>query len=196
MVNHEEKGRLKNDRLFDLLYHHAFRKSDQPIYTLTSGTRSPYYINCKEVTLSAEGAFLIGEAILDRIASLPVDGVGGMTLGADPIATAVSVMSFIRKKPIPAFIVRKEQKKHGSMRQVEGALPQGAKLVVVEDVVTTGGSTLETIHALRREGYFVIHAIALVDRLEGGAERITAEGIPFESLYTLNDFLKNTPVPI
>ena len=193
MVKNEEKSRLKNDPLFLLLYRHAFRRSDTPIYKLTSGTMSPFYINCKDVALSAEGAFLIGEAIWDRINALPVEGVGGMTLGADPIATAVAVISFIKKKPVPAFIVRKEQKQHGSMRRVEGPLPKGAKLVVVEDVVTTGGSTLDTIHALQQEGHTVIRAIALVDRLEGGAEKIAAEGIPFESLYTLNDFLRFSP---
>ena len=111
-----------------------------------------------------------------------------MTLGADPIATAVSLTSYTKQKPIDAFIVRKEQKQHGSGKQVEGILPIGAKLVVVEDVVTTGGSTLRTINILRSEGYTVLKVIALIDRLEGGAERIVAEGISFEALYTMDDF--------
>lgn len=175
--------------LFNLLYKKAFRQSDQPIFKLTSGKMSRYYIDCKNVSLDAEGGFLIGEAILDRIKSLPVEGVGGMTLGADPIATAVSIVSFINKMPIPAFIVRKEPKAHGSGRQVEGALIPGARLVVVEDVVTTGGSTLRTIDVLRKEGYFVLKVIALVDRLERGGEKIIAAGVPFEPLYTLNDFI-------
>jgi orotate phosphoribosyltransferase len=172
------------DPLFDLLYKKSFRQSETPIYKLTSGQMSRFYIDCKNVSLDAEGAFLIGEAIFNKIESFPVDGVGGMTLGADPIATAVSLISFIKKKPI-----RKEPKQHGSGRQVEGTLPSGAKLVVVEDVVTTAGSTLRTIHVLRAEGYHVLKVVALIDRLEGGGEKIEAYGIPFEPLYTINDFI-------
>jgi orotate phosphoribosyltransferase len=175
----------------DLLYKKAFRQADQPIFKLTSGKMTRYYIDCKNVSLDAEGGFLIGEAIFNRIQLLPVEGVGGMTLGADPIATAVAVVSFIQNKPIPAFIVRKEPKGHGSGRQVEGLLPPVAKLVVVEDVVTTGGSTLRTIEVLRKEGYTVLKVIALVDRLEGGGEAIVAAGVPFESLYTLEDFISH-----
>ncbi len=100
----------------------------------------------------------------------------------------MSVISYIKKKPIPAFIVRKEPKQHGSGRQVEGALKSGANLVVVEDVVTTAGSTLKTIDVLRKEGYTVLTVIALVDRLEGGGEKIIAAGVPFKPLYTMNDF--------
>ena len=179
-----------HDPLFNLLYKKSFRQSETPIYKLTSGQMSRFYIDCKNVSLDSEGAFLIGEAIFNKIESLSVDGVGGMTLGADPIATAVSLISFIKKKPIPAFIVRKEPKAHGSARQVEGTLPVGAKLVVVEDVVTTAGSTLRTINVLRAEGYHVLKVIALIDRLEGGSEKIEACGIPFEPLYTINDFIK------
>jgi orotate phosphoribosyltransferase len=180
------------DPLFNLLYKKSFRQSENPIYKLTSGQMSRFYIDCKNVSLDAEGAFLIGEAIFNKIESLPVDGVGGMTLGADPIATAVSLISFIKKKPIPAFIVRKEPKQHGSARQVEGTLPIGAKLVVVEDVVTTAGSTLRTINVLRAEGYHVLKVVALIDRLEGGSEKIEAYGIPFEPLYTINDFINGS----
>ncbi len=179
----------KEDPLFHLLYRKAYRQSEQPVFKLTSGKMSRYYIDCKNVSLDPEGAFLIGEAIFDRIQSLPVEGVGGMTLGADPIATAVSLISFIRKRPIPAFIVRKEPKQHGSTRQVEGTLIPQAKLVVVEDVVTTGGSTLKTIDILRKEGYTVLKVVALIDRLEGGGEKILAEGVPFDPLYTQNDFI-------
>ena len=115
-------------------------------------------------------------------------------MGADPIATAVSVISDIQQKPIDAFIVRKEQKQHGSGKQVEGTLPLAAKLVVVEDVVTTGGSTLRTINILRSEGHTILKVIALIDRLEGGAEKIVAEGVPFEALYTMDDFKNASPL--
>ena len=181
---------MQRNTLFDLLYRDAFREETQPVFKLSSGKMSRYFVDCKKVSLSAEGAFLIGEAIFDRIKSLPdVQGVGGMTLGADPIATAVSVVSFIKKKPIPGFIVRKERKEHGTRNQIEGSLPASAKLVVIEDVVTTGGSTLRTIDILQKEGHSVIKVIALIDRLEGGSEEIAARGFSFESLYTVNDFI-------
>ena len=181
---------MSGDPLLNLLYTYSFRQSDQPSFQLSTGTMSRYYIDSKQTALQAEGAFLIGEDIFERIKSLPaVDGVGGMTLGADPIATAVALISFVRGKPIPAFIVRKEPKAHGTKNQIEGRIPDHAKLVVVEDVVTTGGSTLSTINILRAAGHTIIKVIALVDRLEGGREKITAEGLPFESLYTLDDLI-------
>jgi len=190
----DSHGRLltpkrSGDSLFDLLYTHAFRQAVEPIFKLTSGAMSRYYIDCKQVSLDAEGAFLIGEEIFERIKLLDVQGVGGMTLGADPIATAVSLVSFVRGKPVPAFIVRKEPKAHGTKNQIEGRIPNCAKLVVVEDVVTTGGSTLRTINTLQVAGYTVLKVIALVDRLEGGGEKIAAEGFPFEPLYTLDDLI-------
>jgi len=183
------EGLQGKDKLFDLLYTKAFRQSNLPAFKLTSGKTSCFFLDCKKVSLDPHGAFLIGEAIFERIKSLPVEGVGGMTLGADPIATAVSVISYIKQKPIPGFIVRKERKQHGSGAQVEGSLIPNAKLVVVEDVVTTGGSTIRTMNILRAEGYTILKVIALVDRLEGGGETIAAEGIPFEALYNMNDFV-------
>lgn len=181
-------GSRDKDTLFDLLYSKAFRQSLLPEFKLTSGQTSHFFLDCKKVSLDPHGAFLIGEAIFERIKLLPVDGVGGMTLGADPIATAVAVISYIKQKPISGFIVRKERKQHGSGQQVEGSLSREAKLVVVEDVVTTGGSTLRTINVLRSEGYTILKVVALIDRLQGGADKIVAAGVPFEALYTMNDF--------
>lgn len=178
------------DRLFKLIFENAFRYSEAPIFKLTSGQMSSVYIDCKKVSLDAEGAFLIGEQIFMRICDLPVAGVGGMTLGADPIATAVSLVSFLKNKPIPAFIVRKAPKEHGSGQQIEGALKAGAQVVVVEDVVSTAGSTLRTIEVLQKAGYTVLKVIALIDRQQGGTERIFDQGIPFESLYTLHDLME------
>ncbi len=175
-------------RLLDLLFKESFRYSADASFQLTSGKKTSYYIDCKKVSLDAEGATLIGREIFEEIRTLPVEGVGGMTLGADPIATAVSVISFLEKRPIQAFIVRKTPKAHGSKRQIEGHLPEGAKVVVVEDVVTTGGSTLRTLEALKNEGYVVLKVIALVDRKEGGREAIEKTGACFESLFTLDDF--------
>jgi len=179
---------LGTDKLFDLLYKKSFFQSSVPEFKLSSGQVSHFFFDCKKVSLDSEGASLIGEAIFERIKSLPVESVGGLTTGADPIASAVSIISYIKQKPINAFIVRKERKEHGTKQQIEGPLSPGAKLVVVEDVVTTGGSTIRTINILRSEGYIILKVIALMDRLEGGAEKIIAEGIPFEALYTMDDF--------
>jgi orotate phosphoribosyltransferase len=183
-------SRSDRDKLFTLLFQRSFRYSEEPTFKLTSGQMSSFYIDCKKVSLDPEGAFLIGQQIFDRIQQLPVDGVGGMTLGADPIATAVSIVSLLKNKPIPAFIVRKEPKGHGSEQQIEGDLKSGARLVVVEDVVTTGGSTLRTLEVLRKAGHTILKVIALIDRKEGGRERITGEGAGFESLFTIDDFVR------
>lgn len=182
--------RTHASRLLELLLKLSFRYSQEPIFQLTSGKKTSYYIDCKKVSLNPEGAYLIGIEIFHRIKDLSAEGVGGMTLGADPIATAVSLISYIHKKPIPAFIVRKEPKEHGSRQQIEGTLIENARVVVVEDVVTTGGSTLRTLEALKKAGYPILKVIALVDRLEGGGGRIAQSGVPFESLFTLNDFPK------
>lgn len=181
------------EKLFDLLLKHAFRYSREGNFQLSSGKKTSYYIDCKKVSLSPEGAYLIGSEIFNRIKDLPVEGVGGMTLGADPIASAVSLLSYTNKKPIPAFIVRKEAKEHGSQQQIEGPLKPGAKLVVVEDVVTTGGSTLRALDAIKKEGYSILKVIALVDRKEGGADRIVSTGVPFENLFTIEDFTQYKP---
>lgn len=178
-------------RLLALLKQKSFRYSAEKAFQLTSGKKTAYYIDCKKVSLDPEGAYLIGKEIFRQIADLNAEGVGGMTLGADPIATSVSLVSFLNKKPIPAFIVRKKAKAHGSRQQVEGSLKEGARVVVVEDVVTTGGSTLRTIDALKREGYAVLKVIALVDRKEGGADRIIETGAPFKSLFAIEDFMQN-----
>ncbi|MFQ5579990.1 MAG: orotate phosphoribosyltransferase [Nitrospiria bacterium] len=179
------------EKLLDLLFHHAFRYSEEPTFKLTSGKMSSFYIDCKKVSLDPEGAYLIGGEIFERIKGMEkVDGIGGMTLGADPIATAVSVVSFMQKDPIPAFIVRKEPKGHGSGQQVEGTLKEGARLVVVEDVVTTGGSTIRAMDVLREAGYTVTKVISLIDRIEGGGERIAQQKVEFESLYTVDDFMR------
>jgi orotate phosphoribosyltransferase len=183
-------SRSDRDKLFTLLFQRSFRYSEEPTFKLTSGQMSSFYIDCKKVSLDPEGAFLIGQQIFDRIKQLPADGVGGMTLGADPIATAVSLVSYLKNKPIPAFIVRKEPKGHGSEQQIEGELKAEAKVIVVEDVVTTGGSTVRTLEVLRKAGHTILKVIALIDRKEGGRERIAGEGAGFESLFTIDDFIR------
>lgn len=162
---------------------------------LSSGRTSNFYIDCKQVSLDPEGATLIGElfhAVIDDVAPQAV-AVGGLTLGADPLATATSVVSWRAGRPRAAFIVRKEPKGHGTGQWIESTrLPAGADVVIVEDVVTTGAATLQAIERARLAGLHVVHALGLVDRLEGGREAVTRE-IPLTTLFTRRDFLPDSP---
>jgi orotate phosphoribosyltransferase len=182
----------KRERLLELLRTFSFQERE---VVLSSGRRSNFYIDCKQVSLDAEGATLIGElfhAVINEVAGEAV-AVGGLTLGADPLATATSVVSFQRGRPRPAFIVRKEPKGHGTNQWLESTkLPAGASVVIVEDVVTTGASTLKAIERVREAGLRVIHAVGLVDRLEGGREAVIKE-TPLTTLFTRRDFLPDPP---
>jgi orotate phosphoribosyltransferase len=182
------------DQLRELLIQQSFQYSDRPVFKLTSGQMSRFYVDCKKVTLDPKGAALIGRVVFDRIRSLRPKGVGGLTLGADPIALAVAVTSHLEGQPIPAFIIRKEPKGHGSRAWIEGNLDEGAEVVVVEDVVTTGGSTLKAIERLKAHGCKILKVLALVDRKEGGREKIEASGYKLESLFTVDDFLSGPGV--
>lgn len=179
----------ERDELLELLYNESFRYEDKPIFKLSSGQMSRYYVDCKKVTLDPKGATLIGRLVFERIRPLRPEGIGGLTLGADPIALAVSITSYLEKQPIPAFIIRKEPKGHGSRAWIEGNLPEGARVVVAEDVITTGGSTLKAIDRLKAHGCEILTVIALVDRQEGGREKIEASGYSVEALFTVDDFL-------
>ena len=176
-------------RLLDLLRALSFQERE---VTLSSGLKSNFYIDCKQVSLDAEGHFLIGQlfrAVIDHVAPA-ARGVGGLTLGADPLASAVATVSFLAGKPLHAFIVRKEPKGHGTGQWLEHGprLGAGAPVVVLEDVVTTGASTLKAIERARGAGLEVVHVVALVDRLEGGGDAVTAQA-PLTALYTRKDFL-------
>ncbi|HEX9757814.1 MAG TPA: orotate phosphoribosyltransferase [Nitrospiria bacterium] len=176
--------------LLHLLLQKSFKYSPDPIFTLTSGKKSCYYIDCKKTTLDSQGTFLIGQILFHRVKDLPAKGIGGLTLGADPIAVSVALTSAIYNQPISAFIIRKEPKKHGTQRWIEGNVPVGSNVVVVEDVVTTGGSTRKAIEVLEKEGYKILRVLALVDRQEGGRENIDQMGHHLESLYTLKDLMQ------
>ncbi len=156
--------------------------------TLASGRKSNFYFDGKQTTLHPRGSVLVGKAFLAAARSFggEVAGVGGLTLGADPIATATSLISSLESEPIPAFIIRKEPKGHGTGQWLEGGknLALGAKVVIVEDVVTTGGSSMKAIERAREEGLEVIGVVTLVDREEGGSECFAAAGIPFKAIFT------------
>ncbi|VEP15031.1 Orotate phosphoribosyltransferase [Hyella patelloides LEGE 07179] len=170
--------------LLDLIVKYAYREGD---FVLSSGARSSYYINCKEVTLRAEGALIIGRLILNALPST-TDAVAGLTLGADPIVSAVSVVSALSDRPIPALIIRKKAKGHGTQAYIEGpSLPKSAEVVVLEDVVTTGKSALQAVERLQAAGYKVLQIISLVDRNQGGRELYQSQRLKFQALFTIEE---------
>ncbi|NET23899.1 orotate phosphoribosyltransferase [Okeania sp. SIO1I7] len=174
--------------LLDLLCRLAYREGD---FILSSGQRSSYYINGKYVTLHPQGALAIGRLLLSM---LPEDtqGVAGLTLGADPIVTAVSVVSAYENRPIPALIIRKQAKGHGTMAYIEGpSLEANARVVVLEDVVTTGASAMLAVNRLREASYQVERVFALVDREQGGRELYQKEGLQFEAIFTISELQEN-----
>jgi len=158
-------------------------------FTLASGRESSYYLDCRKTTLDPEGATLVGRCILDLVdrEGLRPAAVGGLTLGADPIATAVAVVSWQSGRPIPAFLVRKSAKEHGTGRRIEGWLPEGKPALIVEDVVTSGGSSLEAIAAVEQAGATVAGVVAIVDREEGGAEAL--QKYPFFPLFKAKELI-------
>ena len=177
-------------RLLDLLARMSFERRK---VTLVSGKESDFYIDCKRTVLTAEGHVLVGRLLFDAVRRETPDAraVGGLTLGADPLASAVATISFLSGEPLHAFIVRKEPKGHGTGQWVERpfGLEPGTPVAILEDVVTTGGSTLRAIERARAEGLVVRAAFALVDRLEGGREAIEEKGERLFSLFTRRDFL-------
>jgi orotate phosphoribosyltransferase len=189
----EGKERRMNlrERLLELLKEKAYKKGK---VILTSGKESDFYIDCRPVTLHPEGAYLVGKLLYERLLHSPtaIGGVGGLTMGADPIATAVSLTSYLEGKPIPAFIVRKEPKKHGRGLWIEGIsnLPEGTAVAIVEDVVTTGGSTLKAIERAGEAGLEVVRVLAIVDREEGGLANLQQKGFTLEALFSRYDFLE------
>lgn len=156
---------------------------------LTSGRTSTYYIDAKMTTLDPEGSNLVGQMILDILRPFDIDAIGGYTLGADPIVSVVAALSAQTDRPLPAFIVRKEPKKHGERKMIEGPFEKGWKVAVVDDIVTTAGSTLKAIKAVEEEGAEVVLALTIVDRLEGGRENLEKNGYRFLSLFTRDDLL-------
>jgi len=157
---------------------------------LTSGRTSDYYIDAKMTTLDPVGSSLLGRLILDAIRPYEIDAIGGYTLGADPIVSVVAALSAETDRPLPAFIVRKEPKKHGERKMIEGPFKSGWNVAVVDDVATTGGSTLKACRAVEEEGGKVVLAVALVDRLEGARENLEKNGYKFVSIFTRDDLLK------
>jgi orotate phosphoribosyltransferase len=182
---------VSNDRarLLALLVERSFRVGD---FVLSSGTRSRYYVDARTTTTHAEGQAVIGRLCLAAIrdAGLRPTAVGGLTLGADPVACAIAHASWLAGDPVNAFTVRKEPKAHGTGRRIEGCFAAGDEVVVIEDTITTGGSALKAIQAIEAEGGTVLSVLALVDRGEGGREAIEKAGYPVISVVRVQELLE------
>lgn len=174
-------------RLFDILLERSLRFGD---FTLSSGAKSQYYIDVRQTSLHPEGALLIAKFLFPLLKEKGVEGVGGLTLGADPIAGAVALWSQLHGTPMSGFIVRKEAKSHGAARRVEGPFREGMKVAVVDDVITKGGSALQAFEAVREAGADVRLVACVVDRGEGGPEEFAARGVPFHAVFHIREFLE------
>ena len=177
------------ERLKEIIRKLSYEKRE---VILASGRKSNFYFDGKQTTLNAEGAYLTGKLMFQEIKNYPeIKAIGGPTMGADPIAASVAVVSFIEGNPLNAFIVRKEPKKHGKMLWIEGAknLKQGEQVAIVEDVITTGGSILKAAKVVEESGYNVGLVVVLVDREEGGRENIENAGYKFISILKKSEIV-------
>lgn len=180
----------KRTRLRDIIKARSFSTGGN--VKLASGRTSNYYFNMKPTMLEPEAACLIGELVLDAIADVKADYIGGLEMGAVPLATAVAMASHQRGKALPAFFVRKQAKDHGAEKLVEGLAPgetlAGKRVVIIEDVTTTGGSSMKAIEAARKEGAEIACVVTIVDRHEGAIENFAAMKLPFRMILTVDDF--------
>lgn len=171
--------------LIELFRSRALRFGD---FTLSSGKKASYYLDGKQVTLHSLGLRQVSLGLWGVIRDLPVTAVGGMSLGADPIVAGVLTVAAEEGRELTGFVVRKEPKSHGTQRYIEGPLRPGERVAIVEDVVTTGGSSLQAIERVREFGAEVVEVLAIVDRMEGAAAAFRERNIPFRSLLTIADF--------
>ncbi len=176
--------------LIALLCEKSFKYSPEPTFRLVSGRLSSFYVNCKPATLSPRGMYLVGHLMFDAIKDLKPQGVGGLTFGADPIAMATAFASELNKNPINAFSIRKTKKDHGIAQWVEGDLPPGARVVIIDDVATTGGSTIKAIERARENGLDVVRVVVLVDRQEGGLDNIRRHVPDVRALITRDELME------
>lgn len=171
--------------LIRLFHQRALKSGD---FTLASGKKSTYYLDGKQVSLHSQGLRLVSHGLLDLLSDVPFDAIGGMTIGADPIVGGVLVAAAERRIELSGFLVRKEAKGHGTQRYIEGPVTPGSRVVVIDDVVTTGGSALQAVERIVEYGCQVACVVGVVDRKEGGAANFAARGLPFRSLLTIEDF--------
>ncbi len=176
--------------LIEILCQKSVNFSDEPSFKLVSGRMSRFYVNCKPTILHPRGMYLVGHLVMEAVRDAGAAGIGGLTFGADPVAMAAAFASQLMDCPTKAFSIRKTPKDHGIVNWVEGDLKKGDKVVIVDDVVTTGGSTVTAIERARSEGLEVVKAVMLVDRQEGGLQKV-AEQVPDASaIVTREELLK------
>jgi orotate phosphoribosyltransferase len=156
-------------------------------FTLSSGIKTNYYFDGRIVTLSPDGAYLVGKRIFDLVRNLDIDAIGGPVLGAVPIVAAVALISHLEGKPIPAFVVRETIKKHGTQKEVEGNLPKGGKVVIVDDTLTTGRSILRVARVVEKKNCQIVKIIVLVDRQQGGSEELRRRGYDFTAIFRADE---------
>jgi len=178
------------ERLGEIILERSFKYSEDPPFTLASGRKSNYYFNCKPTTLDPEGMNLIGQVLFDMLQDTPITAAGGLTLGADPIANALAVISYQMGRPIKSFIVRKDIKNHGTKSAIEGNVQAGERVVIIDDVITTGGSTIIAIEHARGAGLVIDRVITLIDREEGGRESILKHAQTVQSVFTRTQIME------
>jgi orotate phosphoribosyltransferase len=175
--------------LIRIICEKSFKYSREPSFKLVSGKMSHFYVNCKPTTMSSRGMFLVGHLVFDAVKALKPDGIGGLTFGADPIAMATAFVSELKATPMNAFSIRKTQKDHGIVKWIEGDMNPGQRVVIIDDVVTTGGSTIQAIERARSQGLEVVKAVILVDRQEGGIENVREHVTDVTAIITRDDLM-------
>lgn len=175
------------ERLLSILARISYHYSPTPSFQLASGKMSQFYIDCKTTTLTPEGLTLVGEVIFERIKGICIDAVGGLEFGAIPLALSTTIEAFRRGVMIKPFVVRKQEKERGLKRAIEGRISPGDRVVVLEDVITTGGSSLAAAQKLKEADVEIDHVLAIVDRLEGGKEALSKKGLRLHAIFTLDD---------
>ena len=175
--------------LIDILCRRSFKYTEEPSFKLVSGRMSRFYVNCKPTTLSARGMYLVGNLMFNQIKDSAATAVGGLTFGADPIAVATAFASELNGRPLDAFSIRKTQKNHGIIKWVEGDLQPGQPVVIIDDVATTGGSTVKAVERAQSEGLEVIKSVILVDRQEGGLDNIRAHVEEVSAIVTRDELV-------
>jgi len=176
----------KYDRLRDMIAERSFRKGDT--FKLASGRASNYFFDLKPTMLDPEGIDLLADLVLERVADIDANYIGGLAMGAVPVIVAAVLKSRSTKRPLQGFWVRKEQKDHGTMNRTDGYIVDGSKVIIVDDVTTTGGSVMKAIGEARRHNCKIAAVITIVDRLEGAQENLAKEGVQLIALFTTNDF--------
>ena len=186
----DPRNMYDRQRLIELVRERALKFGD---FTLASGKRATYYLDGKQVTLDAFSLRLLSQGILDLLADVEFDAVGGMSIGADPIVAGVLTVAAERGRGLQGVLVRKEPKGHGTQRYLEGPVQPGARVVIVEDVVTTGGSSIQAVERVREFGANPVVVVTIIDRMEGGRANFERLGVDFRALLTIADFGINPP---